>query len=165
MPTHRDDIGLATCKRLLAAGSGIADVRTAKEAAEQAQDAVKQMIHDAGTKAASLLRLKKTKTVDKDMIIACFEGTCTGISVSNLVSAPRKGKGQRGVPLAGVDRIFREKLSGDSRVTGEAAKALVGAAEAYLRSLGRNAGLMAKAARRNTIQGADIVSARQLRLN
>lgn len=160
----RDDIGLATCKRLLSAGSEISDVRTSAAAAEEAQKAVKHILYEAATEAAKLIKIKGTKTVTLEIITACFsKGACIGVHERNLSSAPRKGKGQRGVSLAGVDRVFREKLANDSRITEDAKKALVGAAEAYLHALGRNSGLMVKAAKRKTIHAADILAARQLR--
>lgn len=162
MPSSRDDIGLATCKRLLTVGSEIQGARTAEQAAKEAQKAVMSVLEKGGAEAAELLKLTKTKTVTLDIVRACFVGKCLGVRDADLSSAPRKGKGQRGLPLAGVERIFRMKLADSSRITDDAKKALVGVAEAYLRSLGHNAGLMAKAGKRNTIQAADILAARKL---
>jgi len=161
MPS-RDDIGLATCKRLLATGSNISDVRTSAIAATEAQKAVTSMLQLYGSKAAAVLKQKKTKTVTLSTLEYLFSGNCLGISRVDLSSAPRKGKGQRGVPLAGVERIFREMLESDGRITEDAKKALVGAAEAYLHTLGKNAGLMAQAGRRKTIQGSDVLAARKI---
>jgi len=164
MPT-RDDIGLATCKRLLGVESGIPGVRVSAPATVQAQAAVMQLLVDAGIEAAKLLKLKKAKTVKFDVIAAIFaDNKCLGIRGSDLASAPRKGKGQRGLPLRAVERVFREQLPQGSRLSEEAGKALVGAAEAYLHNLGKNAGLMALAAKRNTLQGADVLAARKIRM-
>jgi histone H3/H4 len=165
MPSH-GPIGVATCHRLLSAGSGINGVRVSKEAAEEAQKAVRLMLERAGREASGLLRLKKTKTVNMEVLSLCFRNNqCLGVGEKDLTSAPRKGKGQRGVPVAGAATIFRSKLSQGDRLgdDGDVGKALVGAAEAYLKALGKNAGLMASAGRRTTIKGADLVAATQLR--
>lgn len=158
----KDDIGLATCKRLLSNGAIMKDVRTAASAAEEAQKALTSFLHTYGAKASAFLKEKKTKTVTLGTLEYLFAGNCYGVSTADLSSAPRKGKGQRGIPLARVERIFREKLAGDSRITEDAKKALVGASEAYLKNLGKTSSLMAQAAKRRTIQAADVLAARQI---
>lgn len=161
---QRAPIGLATCKRLLSVSAGIDGVRTSAKAAEESQKAVNLMLRKAGVEAAKLLKLKKTKTVTLEILAMCFaDGKCLGVHETDLTSAPRKGKGERNVPRAGAEKIFRGAL-GEAHINAQAKDALVGAAEAYLRTLGKNAGLMAAAAKRQTIQGADILAATKLRM-
>lgn len=158
----RDDIGLATCKRLILQGSSKAD-RITEDAVIESRKAVKSFLKEVGRSSSRILRMKGSKTVSQDVLEAVFLDSmrCYGVKSSDLSSAPRSGQGQRGLPLEGVVRVVKKSLEAGDRISDEAKKALVGAAEAYLKALGANSNLMVQAGRRQTIQAADILAARQ----
>ncbi len=158
---RRSDIPLASCKRIVQSGATGDAKRLGEDATDAAHRQLDLLVSGLAKACGSLLVLMKRKTVSLDILKAAVDkhAACKGVTDADYSQANRKGKGQRGLPLAGVLRHFKKSLGGDLRVSEEAAEALVGVSEAYLRHLGRNGSLLAKAGKRITIQAADIKAA------
>jgi histone H3/H4 len=153
----RDSIGLAPCHRELAAGA-FEDARVSKLAAKAAKKAVKELLARAARDLAERASLMKRKTVSAEMVEAVLVGKCEGITRSDLIKGHKDKK--RGLSQAGVVRTVKKHT--DLNISEDAKKALVGAAEAYLRSLGQRAGMLARAGKRSTLLENDVKSAKQM---
>lgn len=161
---RRSDIPRASCKRIVQSGAAKDASRMGEDATEAAHQQLDLLVSSLARHCGKQLVLMKRKTVSLDILRSVVEAhaSCRGITDADYLQANRKGKGQRGLPLAGVERHFKAGLSGDVRVSEEAKEALVGISEAVLRTLGARASLMAKAGKRQTIQAADIKAAASL---
>ena len=162
---RRDDISQSALKKLLKRGAGakftkgVDSVRTSEDALEQTQKATEAFLRHVGEKAVDLIKYKKAKTVKLETLQEIAKHlACKGIKASDLQHEVRAGAGQRGLSQAGVVRVFQQGF-GDNRISEDSKEALVGMAEAYVMKIGANAGIMAVAARRTTLQGADVVAA------
>ncbi len=91
-------------------------------------------------------------------------GKCYGVKAGDLLYTQNKGPGQRGLAIAGVRKVVTKKMAADTRIGATIELALVGIAEAFLRSLAHNAGVIARGAGRITVQKKDFVGARQIQL-
>ncbi len=158
----RKNIPSASCQRVVKSGSSSEVSRMGDDATKAAQLQVKLLITHLGEQCAKQCLLMKRETVNLAVLKSAVDShaSCKGISASDFVLANRVGKGQRGLPKAGLVRDFKKAC--DKRITAEAANALVGISEAFLRHLGMKAGVIAKAAKRQTIQAADIKAAASL---
>ena len=77
--------------------------------------------------------------------------------VSELAFHHHRGKNEeKGLPQAGVVRAFKEHLGEGMRLSDDAKGALANAANAYLASVGKRAGMMAMAGKRVTIHEGDV---------
>jgi len=160
---------LAAVHRELVSGAGQIESskgpsapRVAADATNSAREAVESYLRDAAKEAAKILKLQKKKTVTKDVLINAFVKDCGVVKLVDLSSSKRAGE-MRGLPEAGVVRIFKAELAKDaSRLSGEASSVLVNAASAYLRAIGQRAGMLVRAGKRNTIKESDVVDARKL---
>ena len=154
---RRSDIPRASCKRIVQSGAHGSASRMGEDATEAAHLQLDLLIQKLGSEAAKQCKLMKRETVNLAVLKSVVEAhaSCKGVKDDDYVHANRAGKGQRGLPKAGLVRHF--KLSaGDKRITEEAANALVGVSEAFLRNLGSKASGIALAAKRQTMQAADI---------
>jgi len=158
------ELPLASCKRVLLAGAPKGVSRMGEDATKECRQQLELLVKRLGKDCAEMLVLTKRKTVNVDMlsvVVSKMHG-CKGITSADLSHHVRKGKGMRGLPEAAVKRLFKKALGGSSRVTDEAVSALVGASEAYLRHLGHVSATLAGAAKRQTIQAADVSAAARL---
>ena len=161
---RRSDIPLASCKRIVMSGATGKVDRMGADATEAAHQQLDLLVSSLARHCGKQLVLMKRQTVSLDILRSVVEAhaACRGVSDSDYLQANRKGKGQRGLPLAGVERHFKAGLPGKARVSEQAKEALVGISEAILRTLGARASLMAEAGKRQTIQAADIKAAASL---
>jgi histone H3/H4 len=149
----RGDIASAAVKRLLKEYSG--DMRVSEDAAKACVKAVDKFLEKVGAKGRDILSIKKKKTLtDKDLDHVVNDIDCK----LRKAGAQHKG-GHRGLAQLGVERVVREKLGKDNRLSGEAGKVLVAYAEGLIRILGEHSTVFARNAKRGTIQGKDVVSA------
>lgn len=154
--TRRDDIGKATCHRLLQEGA-FAGAHVAEDAAVAARKALKNLLRHLAADAANELKISKHKTVTDETVIRAVKCHCHGITEKQLIQGHRGSK--RGLPEAGVVRIVKDALPKGSRISEDGKTALVAAGESYLRTLGDRAGMMARAGKRKTLMENDVKSA------
>jgi histone H3/H4 len=153
---RRDDIGKATCHRLLREGA-FSKARVEDDAAMAARKALKNLLKQIANNAAKDLALTKRKTVTDEIVKRAVECHCFGISEGDLIRG-HVGT-QRGLPEAGVVRVVKKALPSKTNISEDGKEALVAAGEAYLRSLGQRAGMMTLAAKRKTLSENDVKSA------
>lgn len=154
--SRRDDIGKATCHRLLAQGA-FKDARVSDEAAKAARKHLKALLREVAVSCQKELDISKKKTVSLECVERAMLGHCVGIKREHLMPKGHK-EGHRGLPQAGVERQVHKALSKGVRISDDAKKALVGGAEGYLKELGHRAGDMASAGKRKTLMVGDINS-------
>jgi histone H3/H4 len=154
----RADISSAGTKRLLkgaAANKAGLKVRVSQKAADQGQDACQKLIRDLAKSINGLMALGDRQTIQKKHVIAACEAVAPHC-VSGAENAIQSNKGTRSdISDEGVRR--QAKQAGlKYRMTEGAKTALRGAVEAYIRSIGQNAGCIVKASKRSTVQDRDI---------
>ena len=158
----RDDIPLAACKRITQSGASKETPRMGEDASEVAQKQLELLVRKLGEMCHRQCQAQKRETVNLAVLRMVVEqhASCKGIQDSDFSLAVRRGKGQRGLPRAGLVRAF--KAAGPKRISEEAADALVGVSEAFLKNLGHKASVLAKASKRQTLQAADVKAAASL---
>ncbi len=170
----RDDIPIATCKRLLKLNSDSNTTdRTSIKAAKEVQKALVSLLHKAAKEASDQLRVatgdrkKGPMTVTEGHIELIFLNSCKGITELSLRQRPQPGE-IRGLPKTAIVRVFKEQLGGAKsgkgkvaayRVGTKAAATLVAACEAYIAAIAKTASVLAKSGKRKTIQDKDVLSA------
>lgn len=150
---RRDAIGLAPCHRLVKAGAG--KLRVAEDSAKSAKKAVKGFLKRVADDAVKHAHQAGKKTINLDMVIHAATKQCSGVTEASI----RSGHvGERGLSQAGVVRQF-QKTANKMRMTDEAKKGLLAAAEAYCMSLGKRAAMIVDAAGRKTVLDRDLKKA------
>lgn len=139
----RPDIGPSTVHRLL---TNATNMRVSSEAANAAREALIRFLRKAGQSASDRLKIAKRKTVNREVAEAVLVNECIGL---NSVSLKYSKGGQRGLPLAGVRRVFSHEGTSGKKSTGlgfniskDAEKMVVAAAESFLDLLGKRARLI-----------------------
>lgn len=150
----RENIPAASVQRLLKDGvSG--KIRVSGPAVQKAHGLVQAYLMKAGREAASVSKAAKMQTIKDRHAQLALLNVCAGVGEADLGAVDHK---KRGLPVAGVSRVFRE-AAGNIRVSADVEKMCTSAAEAYLKTLGRRAAMIAQAAKRQTLLEADIAAA------
>lgn len=152
---RRDAIALAPCHRLVKEGAG--KLRVAEDSGKAAKKAVKSYLKHVAEDCLKHAQSHAKKTINLDMVVHAATKQCSGVSES----AVRAGHvGERGLSKAGVVRQFQKACK--LRVTDEAKKGLLAAAEAYVKALGMRAAMIVSAANRKTVLDRDLEKAERL---
>lgn len=150
----REDIPAAAVHRLLKEGV-TGDVRVSTAAVQQSLGLVKAYVMKAGKESAAVVKASKGSTVlDRHAQIGLLN-VCAGVTEDKLQFVESK---KRGLPVAGVSRVFRESAS-NLRVSAKVEKMVTAAATAYLNELGRRAALIMAASGRKTLLKQDVAAA------
>lgn len=152
---RRDAIGLAPCHRLVKEGAG--KLRVAEDSSKAAKKAVKAYLKHVAEDCLKHAQQLGKKTVTIDMVVHAATKQCSGVSDG----AVRMGHvGERGLSKAGVVRQFQKHCK--LRVTDDAKKGLLAAAEAYTKSLGVRGAMLVSSAGRKTVLARDLEHAERL---
>ena len=157
----REDIGPATCRRVLHAGlvARIPDGRVSAEAVEDTHDLVTKFIKTIAVAVEKQLKIKKAKTVTAEMIEDVVSNCAYNIKAADLMAV--KGE-HRNFPVAGTVRVLHSNMSEGLRVSDDAKKMLAAACDSYVRKIGFRAGLIAESAKRKTVLRNDVRAAIQM---
>ncbi len=163
MVHERSKVGLATCKRILIAHSAIPDVQVSALATVAAVKAVINVLKKGAASAVAIMAASgKGVTVNMKIIVSVFVDKFTGVHLLDVEAIHTHTKSNKpAIPKASVVKVFRSGLRPGDHIGKDAALALSSIAEAYLRTLAKNAALLTKAAHRVTIQEADILGAQR----
>ncbi len=150
-------------------------VRVSKEASKESTKATERMLKELGEACEKTLKMMKTKTVTKDLLISVIEGpmACQGLSSKAVkgASAPgtRKGSKDRPVHAPRQDIAIASCLKGFGkgivlgkgayRISGDAKYAIAAVTHDYVVDLGKRAGRYTNAGRRATVSSSDVASA------
>lgn len=151
---HRKDLPSASLKRLLKDGASaqIKDARVSAKAVVEARRALRKKLDALRKAAEKRLEIAGKKTLNLGALVDLL-GEQLGVSAE--IAQGRRGRST--LSSAGVRRVFAGKKKGGIRLTKEAAKGLVGAAEAMVLKMGASASLMASSGKRKTLSSNDII--------
>jgi len=160
---RRADISGAGTKRLLkgaAADKAGPKVRVSQKAAEQGQEAGEKLIKKLAKQINVYMSLdSKRQTVQKKDVIAACEAVAPHC-VKGAEGAISSEKGYRSdLSDEGVRRQAK-KFGLKYRMTSGAKIAFRGAVESHIRTLGKDAGCIVKAAKRHTVKDRDMQAVR-----
>lgn len=152
---------IATAKAIIKS-TGDGDLRCGEDAAKKVAEFSTTYLKKAGKKAAKLVELSKGKgvTFKDERLYEVLSVDCAGLS-ADVISGLSKSKNDKAFAVAPCVRFFKTANS-ELRVGKDSQEILSRAATAYARAIAERAIMIAKNAKRTTVQAEDVKMAHQL---